>query len=212
MYSSKDLRSRRYQPYQPQAERRIKPGWYLLGALALLLIFCCCCSALGIAWWQGWFSRLPSLPSLPAAAAATRTPTAPDPTKPVPMRIRSVGDSGLEVTVVNFQRPLRVEGVRGVTPDQQFVLVTLRIRNTKSTGVPIPINASDFTLGGDGGLDYPANPKNITIQNLLTQATVPPGRELSAELIFQVAVNDTNLKMTWASGGSNRIFITEESK
>ncbi len=123
-----------------------------------------------------------------------------------------VGDNGLEVTVLNLQRPLRVEGSKATAPDLQFVLVTLRVRNTKSTGAPIPLNATDFTLLGDGGLVYQPNPKNVTIQNLLTQAAVPPGREISAELIFQIAVNDTGLRMTWASGGSNRIFIVEESK
>ena len=214
MYSSRDLRSRRYQPYQAQEERRIKPGWYILGGLALVFVFCCCCSFLGIAYWQGWFSKLPSLPSLPrlpSTASATRTPT-PDPDKPVAMRTRAVGDNGLEVTVLNLQRPLKVEGFKAATPDQQFILVTLRVRNTKSTGAPIPINGADFTLKGDGGLVYQPNPKNITIQNMLTQAAVPSGKELSAELIFQIAGDDTSLRMTWNSGGSNRIFIVEESK
>lgn len=215
MYSSKDLRSRRYQPYQPQEERRIKPGWFILGGLALLLVFCCCCAFLGIAYTQGWFSKLPSLPALPGSSStgsATRTPTAADPDKPVAMRTRMVGDNGLEVTVLNFQRPLRVEGLKAATPDQQFTLITLRVRNTKSTGTAIPINAANFTLKGDGGLVYQPNPKNISIQNLLTQAAVPPGKEISAELIFQIAVDDSNLRLTWDSGGSNRTFIIEESK
>lgn len=123
-----------------------------------------------------------------------------------------VGDNGLEVTVLNFQRPLRVEGLKAATPDQQFTLITLRVRNTKSTGTAIPINAANFTLKGDGGLVYQPNPKNISIQNLLTQAAVPPGKEISAELIFQIAVDDSNLRLTWDSGGSNRTFIIEESK
>ncbi len=221
MYSSKDLRSRRYQTYQPNTEpRQIKPGWFVLGGLALVLIFCCCCGGLAFAYWQGWFSNLPSLPGLPnvggstpssSSATTTKTPIS-NPDKPVPLRTRSVGDSGLEVTAVNFQRPLTVQGLKGASPDQQFVLVTLRIRNTKSTGAPIPISPTDFTISGDGGLSYAANPKNITIQNLLTQTTVAPGKEISAELIFQIAVNDANLRMTWNSGGSNRIFLLEESK
>ena len=123
-----------------------------------------------------------------------------------------IGDSGLEVTVLNLQRPLRVEGLKTTTPDQQFILVTVRVRNTKSTGAPIPLNAASFSLKGDGGLAYQPNPKNITIQNMLTQAAVPPGKEITAELIFQIAVDDTNLRMTWDSGGSDRIFIIEESK
>lgn len=128
------------------------------------------------------------------------------------MQTRSVGDNGLEVTVLNFQRPLRVEGLKASTPDQQFVLITLRVRNTKSTGTPIPITAANFTLKGDGGLVYQPNPKNITIQNLLTQAAVPPGKEISAELIYQIAVDDANLRMTWDSGGSDRVFIIDDSK
>lgn len=221
MYSSKDLRSPRYQTYQPLNSRRtIKPGWFIVGGIAILLILCCCCSFLALGWQQGWFSKMPSLPSLPSgpslpgsSASGSATKTAPvDPNKPVAMQTRALGDNGLEVTVLSLQRPLRVEGLKNSAPDQQFVLVTVRVRNTKSTGAPIPINGSDFSLTGDGGLTYNPNPKNITIQNLLTQAAVPPGKELSAELIFQIAVNDSNLRMTWNSGGSSRIFVVEEAK
>ena len=217
VYSSKDLRSRRYQPYSPQEKRRIKPGWYILGGLAVVLVFCCCCSIIGLVYFNvgGLRDRVSSLvpsSSSSTSGSTTRTPTAADPDKPVAMRTRMVGDNGLEVTVLNLQRPLRVEGFKAATPDQQFVLVTVRVRNTKPTGAPTPINAANFTLKGDGGLVYQPNPKNITIQNLLTQATVPPGKEISAELIFQIAVDDANLRMTWDSGGSNRIFIVEESK
>lgn len=215
MYSSKDLRPRRYQSYQPKAERRIKPGWFILGGLVVILIFCCCC-AIGIAAYVYRDNlKIPSFPNPVGSLTspgATRTPAAPDPDKPVPMRTRMVGDNGLEATVLNLQRPLRVEGLKAATPDQQFILVTVRVRNTKSTGAAIPLNAASFSLKGDGGLVYQANPKNITIQNMLTQAAVPPGKEISAELIFQIAVDDTNLRMTWDSGGSNRIFIIEESK
>jgi hypothetical protein len=212
VYSSKDLRSRRYQPYQPHEERRgIKPGWLILGGLALLLVVCCCLS-LVIALWQGWIRNpLSSSNPPPASASATKTP-APDPDKPVPMRTRAVGDNGLEVTVLNFQNPLKVEGLKSASPEQQFVLVSVRVRNTKSTGAPIPINATDFTMKGDGGITYTPNPKNITIQNLLTQATVAPGKEMTGELIFQIAVNDAGLRMFWNTGGSTRTFIVEESK
>jgi len=212
VYSSKDLRSRRYQPYAPQEERRIKPGWYILGALALILILCCCCVGLIVAYNYRDSLKLPGLPSLPSTASSAAKTATPDPNKPIPMQTRAVGDNGLEVTVLNLQRPLRVDGLKAATPDQQFVLVTMRVRNTKSTGAPIPITAANFTLKGDGGLVYQPNPKNITIQNLLSQAAVGPGKETSAELIFQIAVDDTNLRLTWDSGGSNRIFVVEESK
>jgi hypothetical protein len=222
VYQPRNLPSRRYQPYQPVEERRgIKPGWFIVGGVALLILMCCCCSFLGLAWQQGWFSKMPSLPALPAlpgssrpATSATKTPggAATDPDKPVPMQTRAVGDNGLEVTVLNLQRPLRVEGLKALPPDQQFILVTVRVRNTKSTGAPIPVNGADFTMTGDGGLTYNPNPKNITISNLLTQATVPPGKEVTAELIFQIAVNDANLRMTWNSAGATRVFIVEEAK
>ncbi len=217
MYSSKDLRTPRYQ-YPSQTEpRRIKPGWFILGGLAIVLILCCCLGVLGLGWWQGWFSKLPGLPSFrstpssSSAGSTTRTPT-PDPDKPIPLRTRAVAESGLEITVVNFQRPLTVQGFKGGSPDQQFVLVTIRIRNTKSTGAPIPVNPTDFSAMGDGGLAYPANPKNVTIQNLLTQTNIAPGKEITAELIFQIATNDSSLRLTWNTGGSNRIFLLEESK
>lgn len=210
MYSSRDLRSRRYQPYPAQSERRIKPGWYILGGIALLLVLCCCCIGVVVLYnYRGALKipSLPSLPSLPSTASATRTPT-PDPDKPVGMRTRTPGDSGLEITVVNFQRPLAVRDLKNQTPDQHFVLVQIHIRNTKSTGAAVQIKASDFTMTGDGGLTYTANPPSIIIDNppLLTQAAIPSGKETDASLIFKVAVDDANLRLIWASGGSDRIF------
>lgn len=218
MYSSRDLRSpTRYQIQTPNEPRRIKPGWLILGGLAVVLLLCCCLGVFGIAYWQGWFSKLPGLPSFgvtPTSSARTpsRTPT-PNVDKPVPLGTRAVAENGLEITVLNFQRPLKVEGLKGGTADQQFVLATVRIRNTKSTGAAIVVNPADFSTMGDGGLAYAANArKDITIPNLLTQTTVAPGKELTAELIFQIATNDANLRLTWNTGASNRIFLLEESK
>jgi uncharacterized protein DUF4352 len=216
VYSSKDLRTPRYQ-FQSQTEaRRIKPGWFILGGLAIVLILCCCVGSLGLVWQQGWLSRLPltsfgSRPTASSSGSTTKTPT-PNPDVPVPLRTRAVAESGLEITVVSFQRPLTVQGFKGGPPDQQFALVTLRIRNTKSTGAPIPVTPTDFTAMGDGGIAYVANPKNVTIQNLLTATTLGVGKEITAELIFQIATNDSGMRLNWNTGGSNRIFLLEESK
>jgi hypothetical protein len=217
VYSSKDLRTPRYQ-YQSQTEpRRIKPGWFILGGLAIVLVLCCCLGAAVLLYMNRDSLKLPGLPSFggtpssSSARTATRTPT-PNPDKPIALRTRAVAENGLEITVVNFQRPLTVQGFRGGSPDQQFVLVTLRVRNTKSTGAPIPVNPTDFTTIGDGGLAYTANPKNVTIQNLLTQTNIAPGKEVTAELIFQIATNDSSMRMIWNTGGSDRIFLLEESK
>src|SRR3972149_8500403 len=103
-----DLRTPRYQLYQPPGEPpRIKPGWLILGGLAIFLVLCCCCSAIGLLWWRGDL-KPPSLPALPnlggarstSSASTTRTPTL-VPDKPIPLRTRVVSENGLEVTVVN---------------------------------------------------------------------------------------------------------------
>ncbi len=219
VYSSKDLRSpTRYRIQSPDEPRRIKPGWLILGGLAIVLILCCCLGAVVLLYMNRDSLKLPGLPSsggTPSSSstsrATTRTPTL-NPDKPIALRTRALAENGLEVTVVNYQRPLTVQGFKGGSPDQQFILVTLRIRNTKSTGAPVAVNPADFTVMGDGGLAYAANPKNITIQNLLTQTNLTPGKEVIAEVIYQVATNDTNLRLTWNTGASNRIFLIEESK
>jgi len=118
-------------------------------------------------------------------------------------------DNGLELTVVGLQRPLKVQGTVPIPADQQLVLVTVKIRNTQTSGAPLKVVAGEFTLKGDGGLTYPPNPKTVTIPNLLTELNLAPGKEAEAELIFQIAADDSGLKLIWKSGTQTRTFLLE---
>jgi hypothetical protein len=148
---------------------------------------------------------------LPRIGGPTVTPTV-DRVSQVPAKKPGLMDSGLELTVTGLQRPLKVQGAVPLSPDQQFFLVTVKIRNTKKTGNPIKVSAADFKLKGGGGLTYDPNPKVVTIPNLLTEIDVAAGKDVEAELIFQIAANDWDLRLQFKSGNQTRVFIAEETK
>jgi hypothetical protein len=197
-------------PYAPRGGRRIPPGYIIIGCVVAFVLMCCCCAALLLVF-QVWGGTDALQKQVSEFTGPTPTPTL-DKNAPVPLRTKGVADNGLEMTVLGVQRPLKVEGTVKVPPDQQFILVTVRVRNTKKTGAPIKVTAADFKVRGDGGLDYSANPKVVTIQNLITQGDIPPGGALEGELIFQIAVNDTNLRLNWKTGNQTRVFLLEDKK
>jgi hypothetical protein len=175
-------------------------------AVAVVLLLCCCCAGLGIGlYFSGGLDQVTAV--LPGAKP-TVTPT-PNKNAPVALKKPGVADNGLEVTVTGFQRPLKVEGTVKLPADQQFVLATVRIRNTKTTGASLKVTAADFKAKGDGGLTYDANPKTVTITNMLGDLDLGPGKSQEVELIFQIATDDTGLKLNWNVGGATRVFILE---
>jgi hypothetical protein len=133
------------------------------------------------------------------------TPTV-DKSAPVPLKTKATADNGLELTVTGVERPLQVEGSVKLPPDQQFILVSIRVRNTKKTGAAIKVTSADFKVKGDGGLVYTANPTVVTIPQLLTQVDLAAGVSNDGELIFQIATNDTGLQMSWKVGTGTRVF------
>ncbi len=185
--------------YQPRTGRRIPPGYLIIGAIAVILILCCCCASLAVLFLGPGGSFVSSL------GGPSPTPTI-DKNAPVPLKTKAVMDNGLELTVTSVERPLKVEGNINLPSDQQFILVSVRIRNTKKTGSPIHVTAGDFKVKGDGGLTYDANPKTVTIPQEITQVDIPSGGSLDGELIFQIAYNDSGLKMAWTTGNETRVF------
>ena len=183
-------------PYsQPRSGRRIPPGYFVAGGIVLLMLLCCCCAGLAFFFVGPGGSMISSL------SGPSPTPTV-DKSAPVPLKTKATADNGVE-------RPLQVEGTVKLPPDQQFILVSVRIHNTKKTGTPIKVTAADFKLKGDGGLVYTTNPTTVTIPQLLTQSDMAPNASLDAELIFQIASNDTSLQMSWKAGTATRVFSLE---
>lgn len=187
--------------------RRVPP--LLIGCVALLLIACCSCAGV-IAGLQfgGGLGNLTKSVSLPFGQPAA-TPTL-DKNAPVPLKKPGLMDSGLELTVINVQRPLKVEGGVKLPADQQFILITVQIANTKKTGAALKATAADFKVKGDGGLTYDANPKTVTIPNLLNEVSIAPGKNVESELIYQIATDDSGLRLLWKVGAQTRAFILEK--
>jgi hypothetical protein len=191
-------------PYsQSSGGRRIPPGYLIVGGIVVLMLVCCCCIGLALLFFGPGGSMLSSL------TGPTPTPTV-DKNAPVPLKTKAVADNGLELTVTEVERPLKVEGTVKLPADQQFILVSVRVRNTKKTGTPIKVTAADFKVKGDGGLVYTANPSTVTIPQLLTQSDMAPNASLDAELIFQIASNDSGLQMSWKAGAATRVFSLEK--
>ena len=189
--------------YQPRTSRRIPPGYFIIGAIVLVFFFCCACLLLVLGFqFVGGTSMISSL----TGPSPTQTI---DKSAPVPLKTKALMDNGLELTVTGVERPLKVEGNINLPADQQFILVSVRIRNTKKTGAPVRVAAGDFKVKGDGGLTYTANPKTVTIPQEITQVNIAPGASLDGELIFQIAYNDSGLKMAWTTGNETRVFSLE---
>ncbi len=195
-----------YAPPPPRGGRRIPPGYIVIGAIALIVLLCCCCVVLVLGFqFAGGTSMISSL------TGPSPTPTI-DKNAPVPLKTNALADNGLELTVLSMQRPLQVEGTVKLPSDQQFILVSVRIHNTKKTGAPIQVSAADFKVKGDGGLVYDANPTTVTTPDQLTQKDLAPNASVDVDLIFQIAINDSGLRMSWKAGTATRIFLLEVQK
>lgn len=192
--------------YEPRGGRRIPPGYLIAGAIALIVVLCCCCAGL-----LAFYKFGPGESMVSSLTGPSPTPTV-DKNAPVPLKTKATADNGLELTVLSVQRPLKVEGTVKLPSDQQFILVSVRIRNTKKTGTPISVSAADFKVKGDGGLLYDANPKTVTTPDLLTQKDLAPNASVDGDLIFQIANNDSGLKMSWKAGSQTRVLLLEEQK
>ncbi len=211
MYFSRESRYRNLvngEPVHAYYEPR-RRNFFPIIIIGAVLVVCCACAGVVIGLMLS--GRPISLPN-PASAAApkTKATATPDLKSVVPLKGKGVNENGLELGVSTFQRPLQVQGLTKVPADQQFVLVSVLIHNTKTSGAPIPLNPADFKITGDGGLTYEANPKTVTIENLMTaQDAVAPGKDLERELIFQIAKDDTSLKLYWTVGKTTRVFLLE---
>ena len=190
---------------QPRGGRRIPPGYLIAGGIGLIVLLCCCCIAL-IAGVK--ISGVDVTKPLASLTGPSPTPTV-DKNAPVPLKTKATADNGLELTVTGVERPLKVEGSVKLPADQQFILVSVRFHNTKKTGAAIKVTSADFKVKGDGGLTYTANPTVVTIPNLLTQLDLAANATNDAELIFQIASNDSGLQMSWKVGAATRVFSLE---
>lgn len=215
MYPSRESRYRNVvtTPTYSDQRRGGPRGIFLVAGIGILLL-CCACSGLFIGGWLFQQANAngtpPAFPNPFGGAADKPTPTL-DRTAPVAVRTPNLNESGIEATVLTMQRPLKVEGSVKLPPNEQFILVTVRLTNTKKTG-NIQVNSSEFKVIGDGGLTYTPNPKTVTIPNQLTQVAVAPGKSVDVELIFQIATDDTSLRLNWTVGKTTRVYMLEKQK
>lgn len=210
MAFSKEFRYRNLGARKSEYGHEAPPNYLVIGIVAaVIILFCGCLGVLVGLKLNGAPIPNPLVSSGSSTAKATATPNT-NPKAVVPLKTKGLNENGLELTVTSFQRPLQVQGPTRIDLNQQFVLATVAIRNTKTTGQPIKLDPANFKIKGDGGLTYDANPKAITIDNLMTaQDQIAPGKDLERELIFQVAKDDSGLQLYWTVGQTTRIFQLE---
>lgn len=204
MYPSKEARTRNFVTTGAMPTRGAS-GIFMVAGIAILLV-CCACAGLALGLQLSGGTNNFSNP------LASRTTPTPDKNAPITLRTPTANDNGIELTVVGFQRPLKVEGGIKLPPNEQFVLVTVKLTNTKKTGSPIAVKSSEFKLSGEGGLTYDANPKTVTIPQQLSETAIAPGKSVEAELIYQIATDDAALKLAWTAGKTTRVIQLEKPK
>ena len=215
MSFSKESRFRNFASATDEPPRggRPLPIALIVGLVGVILLVCACCFGLtlGTFFGPGVQPVTDNLGSrLSGLNAPTVTPT-PDKNAPVAYKKPGLMDNGLELTVLNMTRPLKVQGIVALPTNEQIIGITLQIRNTKKSGTAaIRVTAADFTVKGDGGLVYLPNPKTLSMPSLLNEVSLAPGKDApESDLIFQIASDDSGLKLYWKSGTQTRVFLLE---
>lgn len=213
MAFSKQFRYRNLGGQRSEYRRRQPENLRAVAIVGVVLLACFGCLGIGVGFVTNVKLLNRPLPSFNPLASTPKATATPNLKGEVALNSKGLNENGLELTVTSFQRPLQVQGLAKIPADQQFVLVSVTIRNTKTTGQPIKVDPANFKLKGDGGLTYDANPKTVTIDQLMTAADqVMPGKELQSELIFQTARDDSGLKLYWTVGKTTRVFVLEPVK
>jgi len=178
----------------------------IIALVVAVLLVCCCCVALT----GGLYFGRDQLP-LQSLIGPTLTPTL-DFKSVVNAKTPAPSDTGLELTVTDITNPLKTAANVKVAPDQKYIAVTVRLKNTKKSGAPIDISLADFKVKGFGGIEYSANPKEVVMDSLLKPSQVAPNGQVTGDLIFQVASNDGELKLYWKNGKTTRTINLEAQK
>lgn len=209
---SKEFRYRNLGGQSPQG--RPEPVNLLIIAL-VTSISIVCFAALGVIIGLALSGKPLSNPFASGKVAPTVTRTssakaAPSPKAEVPLNTPGVNENGLQLTVISFVHPLQVQGPASVPPNEEFALVTVTVQNTQTSGQALTVKPSDFKVKGDGARVYDANPRNLMIDKLLTgQDQLAPGKKVEREMIFQIAKDDSGLKLYWTVGKTTRIFVLQ---
>lgn len=210
MYTSNENRYRNLATPANYSRRQSPPRMFIIAAIALLIV-CCLCSGMAVGWSLKSSELNPFASFSLPGGQPTAVPTL-DKNAVVPLRMAGAGENGIELAVLGVQRPLKTDVPVKLPANEQFILVSVQVTNTRRTGQPATINGTDFKLKGFGGTTYEANPKTVTIPQILNKLDLPPGRSLSAELIFQIATDDGDLRLFWTSGKTTREFMLEKPR
>ncbi|MBI4671856.1 MAG: DUF4352 domain-containing protein [Chloroflexi bacterium] len=191
-------------------QRRSANRTALLALGGILVLCVCMCLGVGVlATATGnnpFITADLGLDSLFASATATPRASARGTPTLVPYGKGGKSDNGLRVTVTAYQRPLPTEDVE-IPDEQELVLVTVRIENTRTTGAPIKFSPDDFALVSPDGDRFNVNIGGITTGENLKDGELSPGKTAKGDLIFFVYSDAADLQLAWTSAdGKTRLF------
>lgn len=198
----------------PRGGRKMSPIIIVVIVAAVLLLCCCCVALAAGAYFYTSSSSTGDVTSsfkVPSLFGPTLTPTV-DLKSTVFVKTPAASDTGLELTITEVVNPLKTAANVKVPTGQKFIAVTVSIKNTKKTGTPIDVSPADFTVKGFGGLVYTANPKEVVMDSMLKPTQVAPNGKVTGDLIFQVATDDGDLKLSWKNGKTTRTINLEAQK
>ena len=126
---------------------------------------------------------------------------------PTPFGLPATDERGREITVLKVERNVPFEGVEP-PQGQEFVVVTVRVRNLGTTGQPQEYKASFFRIVGERNLAYADSPPVQTGDDL-GEGQLAPGEEKVGKIVRQVGQGERKLVLSWDGGAGLRWLSLE---
>ena len=175
-------------------------------ALALGLLFVCI--AVPLLGLGGLCSFVASLPT--PAPTATYNPVGLTRANPARLGKPVVNDQEVECTVLGVERGIALEWE---SPEEgnEFIAITLRLRNLGSTDQTRRYAPSDFRVVGARGMIYDRMLFLSTLDDALGSGEFFGGAEVTGKIIQEAGIGETNLVLIWDPGpGSSARYLSLE--
>ncbi|MGQ9626744.1 MAG: DUF4352 domain-containing protein [Anaerolineae bacterium] len=126
---------------------------------------------------------------------------------PIPFGISSRDDRGMEITVLKVERNVHFEELEP-PQDQEFIVVTVRVRNLGTSSQPQEYKASFLRIVGERNLAYADSPP-VKTDDDLGEGQLAPGEEKVGKVVRQVGQGERKLVLSWDGGAGMRWLSLE---
>ena len=184
----------------------MRKRWHVLVGIALALGLLFMCMAVPLLGLGGLCSFVASLPA--PAARATYSPVGLTREDPAPVGQPVVNDQEVECTVLGVERGIALEW-ENPEKGNEFIVITLRLRNLGSTDQTRRYAPSDFRVVGARGVIYDRMFFLSTLDEALGSGEFFGGAEVTGKIIQEAGIGETNLVLIWDPGpGSTARYLS----